>query len=137
MILVDTNVWSEAFRAQPDLVVQAWARQTAERLWLSTVVIGELLSGVEMMPAGRKRSRLEEGYAELIGTYSDRIIGFDLAAARHYAAVLAKQEKAGRDPGTADTQIAATALARGMRLATRNVKHFAGLGLELIDPWKA
>ena len=52
-----------------------------------------------------------------------------------YADVLAFLEKAGRNPGTADAQIAATARARGMSLATRNTKHFEGLGLDLIDPW--
>jgi hypothetical protein len=137
MILVDTNVWSEAFRPLPDAAVKAWARRNAERLWLSTVVIGELLSGVELMPSGQKRSALEQGYAELLQNYVDRIAPFDLAAARYYASTLAWQEHAGRNPGTADTQIAATALARGMPLATRNTKHFEGLGLELIDPWQA
>ena len=135
MILVDTNVWSEAFRHRPDPNVQDWARRNSDALRLSTVVLGELLSGVAMMPAGRKRDALEAGYADLIGSYADRIAEFDLAAARLYADVLAFLEKAGRNPGTADAQIAATARARGMSLATRNTKHFEGLGLDLIDPW--
>ena len=137
MILVDTNVWSEAFRPHPDQNVQSWARRNSDALWLSTVVLGELLSGAAMLPAGRKRGALEAGYADLIQSYADRIASFDLDAAHRYAEVLAFQERAGRNPGTADTQIAATALARGMQLATRNTKHFAGLGLKLIDPWRA
>jgi predicted nucleic acid-binding protein len=136
MILVDTNVWSEAFRPRPDQAVQAWARRVSDQLWLSTVVLGELLSGVAAMPAGRKRTLLEAGYAELVDTYRDRIVPFDLPAAYVYAEVLTRQEAAGRNPGAADTQIAATAIAGRMALATRNVKHFAGLGLELIDPWE-
>ena len=137
MILVDTNVWSEALRPRPDPSVHLWADANATRLWLSTVVAGELLSGVELMPQGQKRSALEQGYADLIGQYRDRIAPFDLEAARHYAVVLAHQERAGRHPGTADTQIAATALSRRMALATRNTKHFDGLGIDLIDPWLA
>ena len=135
MILVDTNVWSEAFRPRPDPNVEGWARRNSDALRLSTVVLGELLSGVAMMPAGQKRDALEAGYVDLIESYADRIVSFDLAAARRYADVLAFQIAEGRDPGTADTQIAATALANGFALATRNTKHFAGLGLKLIDPW--
>ncbi|WP_174278992.1 type II toxin-antitoxin system VapC family toxin [Sphingomonas bacterium] len=135
MILVDTNVWSEAFRSLPDPSVRGWARDHSDQLWLSTVVVGELLSGVELMPIGRKRLTLAEGYSALIEQYRDRVLPFDLDAARVYATVLASQERAGRNPGTADTQIAATALSRGLALATRNTKHFAGLGLQLINPW--
>ncbi len=136
MILVDTNVWSEAFRPVPDPSVRSWATAHAPALWLSSVVIGELLSGVALMPQGQRRTAIENGYEALIRTHASRIAVFDLAAARHYGSVLARQERAGRHPGTADTQIAATALARGMALATRNTRHFEGLGLHLIDPWQ-
>ena len=137
MILVDTNVWSELMRPAPDERVRGWESRTAPLLWLSTVVIGELLSGVELLPDGRKKSALRVGYADLLEAHADRIAAFDLEASRRYAWVVAQQIKAGRDPGTADSQIAATALARGMNLATRNTKHFEGLGLIVIDPWAA
>ncbi len=137
MILVDTNVWSEAFRASPNSNVARWAESNAAGLWLSTVVIGELLSGAALLPDGRRKQALIAGYDELIGQYESRIAPFDLHAARRYADVLAHQVLAGRKPGTADTQIAATALVHGMALATRNVRHFDGLALELIDPWAA
>lgn len=135
MILVDTDIWSELVKSEPDRNVRNWEVENAERLWLSTVVIGEFLSGVELMPEGRRKRGLQQAYDQIIASYRDRIIGFDLEASFRYAAVLAHQERSGRGPGTADTQIAATALTRGMALATRNVKHFAGLGLTLIDPW--
>jgi predicted nucleic acid-binding protein len=135
MILVDTNVWSEAFRPEPNPNVREWARRHSEQLWLSTVVIGELLSGVALLPDGRRKLTLSRAYDELVATHQDRIAPFDLDAAQHYGLLLALQERAGRNPGTADTQIAATARARGMTLATRNTRHFEGLGLKLIDPW--
>jgi toxin FitB len=137
VILVDTNVWSELTRPEPHPAVREWEQRKAPGLWLSTVVLGELLSGAHLLPEGERKARFLDGYEALITAYGDRIAPFDLAAARHYGVVLAYQERHGRDPGTADTQIAATALARGMALATRNVKHFAGLGLELINPWGA
>jgi hypothetical protein len=137
MILVDTNVWSELTRAEPDARVKAWEAAHAERLWLATVVIGEMLSGAHLLPEGKRKQAFLAGYDQLVAAHEDRIAAFDLAAALHYGPVLAYQYRAGRDPGTADTQIAATALARGMKLATRNTKHFSGLGLHLIDPWQA
>ena len=137
MILVDTNVWSELTRPDPDRRVTAWEAAHAPRLWLATVVIGELLSGAYLLPEGKRRQAFLDGYDELIAVHADRIVPFDLAAARRYGPVLAAQERAGRAPGTADTQIAAMALAQGMALATRNTKHFDGLGLTLIDPWTA
>jgi predicted nucleic acid-binding protein len=135
MILVDTNVWSELMRPAPDERVRAWDHANANATWLSTVVLGELLSGVALMPNGQRKIALERGYETLIAIQADRIVSFDLEASRQYARVLAHQVEAGRNPGTADTQIAATALARGMALATRNTRHFEGLGLKLIDPW--
>jgi len=136
MILVDTNVWSELLRPVPSPAVIAWEIAEASRLHLSTVVIGEFLSGIAMMPDGKRKSAFLARYEIIIALYADRIVPFDLEAARHYADILAFQERAGRNPGTADTQIAATARARGMALATRNVRHFKGLGLDLIDPWQ-
>ena len=135
MILVDTNVWSELLRATPDDRVRHWEAVNAPRLWLSTVVIGELLSGTELMPPGQRQQSLRDCYRQMLIDHSDRIADFDLKSARRYAEVLAHQVRAGRNPGTADTQIAATALANEMALATRNLRHFEGLGLKLIDPW--
>jgi toxin FitB len=137
MILVDTNIWSELVRPLPEPRVVAWEAANAEELWLSSVVVGEFLSGVEMMPEGRRKQRLRATYEEVIEIYAERIVGFDLAAALLYAEVLAEQERRGRNPGTADTQIAATALALDMALATRNTRHLQGLGIDLIDPWTA
>lgn len=137
MILVDTNIWSELIRAVPDGNVRAWQLANADQLWLSTVVIGELLSGAYLLPDGHRRQRFLDGYEGLIDLYRDRIADFDLPAAQLYGAILARQERAGRNPGTADTQIAATARVRGMALATRNTKHFEGLGIDLINPWAA
>ena len=137
MILVDTNVWSELMRPAPDERVSRWEMDNAPSLWLSTVVIGEMLSGAELLPDGTRKSVLQKGYAALLEVYADRIVPYDLDAARYYAIVVATQTRAGRHPGTADSQIAATALAYDMKLATRNTKHFEDLGIELIDPWSA
>ena len=137
MILVDTNVWSELMRPTPDRKVRQWERENADLLWLSTIVIGELLSGVELLPEGSRKTALRQGYAGIFEAYSDRIAAYDFEAAQCYSVVVAERARAGQNPDTADSQIAATVLARGMKLATRNWKHFEGLGFALIDPWSA
>jgi hypothetical protein len=136
MILVDTNVWSELTRAVPFPAVKLWEEKNAPRLWLSTVVLGELLSGAHMLPDGARKRGFLEGYDGLIAAHQDRIVSFDEPAARLYGKLVSILEKSGRNPMTADAQIAATALSRGMALATRNVKDFEGLGIELINPWE-
>ncbi len=137
MILVDTNVWSELIKAVPDPKVRAWEAQNAEQLWLAATVVGEFLSGVALMPEGKRKASLSVTYEQILEVHYDRLAEFDLSAARHYADIIVFLEKAGRNPKTADAQIAATALANGMMLATRNVKDFEGLGIELINPWDA
>ena len=137
MILVDTNVWSEATRPTPDANVRAWAGVHADRLWLPTIVIGELLAGAALLPEGKRKIHFFEKYEAMISANADRIVDFDLGASRRYADVLAFLERAGRNPKTADCQIAGIALTRGMALATRNTKDFEGLGLELMNPWEA
>ena len=137
MILVDTNVWSELVKAVPDPNVRAWETQNADQLWLATTVVGEFLSGIALMPEGKRKAALLETYEQILEVHHDRLAEFDLQAARHYANVIAFLEKAGRNPKTADAQIAATALSNDMMLATRNLKDFEGLGIGLINPWDA
>ncbi len=137
MILVDTNVWSELTRPAPDPSVKQWEARNASQLWLSTIVIGELFSGAFLLPDGKRKSSFLDGYDALIALHQDQILGFDEKSARRYGEVLTILEKAGRNPTTTDAQIAATALTHKMALATRNVKDFAGLGIEVINPWEA
>lgn len=137
MILVDTNVWSEALRIQPNHQVQTWADKNTPHLWLSTTVIGELLSGAYKLPDGKRKQAFLSNYDNLIAGQLEKIVDFDLPAAREYGSILAFLHNAGRNPTTADAQIAAIAKSRGMGLATRNVKDFEGLDIELINPWEA
>ena len=137
MIAVDTNVWSEATKAEPSQNVRAWVRAHSDQLWLPTIVLAELRAGAAMMPAGRRRADLESHFDQLAMLYADRLLDFDEQASRHYARVLDGAKMQGRPIGTADAMIAATALRHGMALATRNLSDFAGAGVTLIDPWHA
>lgn len=135
MIVVDSNVWSEATKPNPDPKVQAWAARHQDHLWLSTIVLAELRAGASMLPVGKRRTALEHQIEAVVQEYADRILPFDEPASRHYAAILENAKRTGRPIMTADGMIAATAKARGMRVATRDLSDFAAAGLELINPW--
>lgn len=137
MIVVDTNVWSELAKPRPDRKVIDWERANSAHLWLSTVVMAEWRAGAALMPAGHKRDALTNIIDTVLSTYRDRLLSFDEQCSRDYGIVLERARAASKPISTADAMIAATALANGMGVATRDRNDFAGAGVELIDPWTA
>lgn len=135
MILVDTNVWSEFTRRTPDPAIVQWERQNADSLWLSVVVLAEFRAGGAMMAAGRARDAVVDITEAIATRYAERLLVFDEPCSREYGRVLASARAAGKPILTADAMIAATALANGMRVATRDVNDFAGAGVDIINPW--
>jgi hypothetical protein len=137
MILLDTNVISEYLRERPDAVVSAWLDSHPEEdLWTTSVVIAELLSGIELMPTGRKQKSLRDAVEKMISEdFRGQILTFNLPAARQYAEILAARRKIGRPIRELDAQIAAIARVHGATLATRDVNDFAGSDLAVMSPW--
>lgn len=137
MIVLDTNVVSELMRPAPDLAVLAWVdAHMTQDLWLCSVVAAELAYGVGRMPTGRRKRQLADALAiTLEEDFAGRVLAFDLASALDCASLLAVREQAGRSVAWADAQIAATCLAHGASLTTRNTQHFEGLGVPLLNPW--
>ncbi len=139
MILLDTNVVSEASRPGGNPNVRAWLdMQATETLHLSTITVAELLFGIAILPNGRRKSTLEDNLRRLVlPIFEGRIMSFDAAAAEAYAQLRARGRAAGRAIETVDGYIAAIALANGMTVATRDTGPFAAAGLPVIDPWAA
>jgi predicted nucleic acid-binding protein len=139
VIVLDTNVVSELMRPVPHPGVLRWLdAQVPGELWLTSVVAAELMFGVARLPETPRKQQLAQAVSLMLEEdFSGKVFAFDLAAASVYAVMVAKQQRQGRSIATADAQIAAICLCHGASLATRNVKHFAGLGLELINPWEA
>ena len=137
MILLDTNVISEMMRSRPEPMVSAWLdRQPEEELWTASVVLAELLAGIELMPSGRKQRTLREAVEGMIAEdFRGQILNFDLQAARQYGRILAIRRKMGHPIREFDAQIAAIASAHGAVLATRNVHDFLSCGLTVVNPW--
>ena len=136
MILLDTNVISEAMKPAPDDTVQAWLdEQAAETLYLSSVTIAELLYGIGALPAGKRKDRLTEALDGVMELFADRILPFDVATARRYADLAVKARAAGKGFPTPDGYIAAIAASRGFAVATRDTSAFDAAGVAVIDPW--
>lgn len=137
VVLLDTNVISELIRKSPAPVVEEWvAGQPLEDLFFSAVGEAELRYGAAILPAGRRRETLVSDIETmLLDAFEDRVLPFDSAAARAYAEIAAVRRSAGRPVAPADCQIAAIARSRNMAVATRNVRDFEDMGIEIIDPW--
>ena len=137
MIVLDTNVVSELMRPSPNPAVESWiANRPAASLFFSAVGEAELRFGLAIMSVGRRRDALAaEIEAMLRDDFADRILPFDSDAARVYAAIAAGRRATGRPIAEADCQIAAITRSRGIALATRNIRDFQDMGIDIIDPW--
>jgi toxin FitB len=138
MILLDTNVVFEAMKPEPAPAVRRWLdEQTAETLYLSSITVAELLFGVGALPNGRRRERLAAACEGMLELFADRILPFDINAARRYCDLAVKAHAVGRGFPTPDGYIAAIAASHEFVVASRDVSAFAAVGLTVIDPWTA
>ncbi len=136
-ILLDTNVVSELIRKAPEPAVTSWVSDhPLYDLFFSAVSEAELRFGAAILPPGRRRDTLFlEIDAMLRDAFEDRVLPFDSDAARAYGDIAAVRRSAGRPVAPADCQIAAIAASRDMAVATRNVRDFEEMGIEIVDPW--
>ena len=138
MILLDTNVISELTRSDPDPTVLAFLRrQPQAALFTCSVCEAEVRYGLARMPVGRRRNELARRIAVLFAGFADRILPFDSTAAARYATIRIRRQSDGKPIPVLDAMIAATALAYGVAIATRNVNDFARCGIRVVDPWSA
>jgi predicted nucleic acid-binding protein len=135
MNVVDTNILSEVFRPKPAEQVRCWmSAQPPDSLFTTTEA--EMLYGVALLPAGRRRSALEKAVSAVFNEdFAGRVLGFDGAAARAFAEIAAARRGAGRPISGFDTQIAAIARVAGAAIATRDVQDFADCGVKIVNPW--
>lgn len=137
MILLDTNVVSEPLRASGDAGVLSWIdAQMIETLYLSTISLAELRYGVAALPKGKRRDTLHHSLEQhILPLFNGRILSFDAAASEAYATLRSCAKAQGKAIASADGYIAATAVAHGLMVATRDVAPFEAAGLTVINPW--
>ncbi|HEY7576831.1 MAG TPA: type II toxin-antitoxin system VapC family toxin [Acetobacteraceae bacterium] len=136
MIVLDTNVISEAMKPEANREVRAWLNeQVAETLYLTSVTLAELLFGIALLPAGRRRNSLTRALEGLLELFGGRVLPFDTDAARHHAALAVAARNAGRGFPTPDGYIAAIAASRGFMVASRDTSPYEAGGLPVVNPW--
>ena len=137
MIVVDTNVLSEAMRDTANGRVVEWMdAQAVETLFLSAITVAELRFCIAVLPAGKRRDRMSERLEqEVLPVFAGRVLPFDMDASETYAALMARARDEGRAIAKADGYIAATAASRGFAVVTRDTAPFKAAGVPVIDPW--
>ncbi len=136
MIVLDTNVVSEAMKPEPHPAVRAWLNgQATETLYLSTVTLAELLFGIGALPVGRRKDLLAQTLDGLMRLFRDRVLPFDMDAARCFADLAVTAKTAGRGFPTPDGYIAAIASSRGFMVASRDTEPFKAANIRVINPW--
>ena len=135
-MILDTNILSEVMRGDPTGTVSAWLATCDDTTaGIAAVTVQEITFGLRRMPAGVRQQRLASAWDRILTELSLYVHPLDLHKAEAAAMLQVRREESGRHLGVADAQIAATALVHGRPLATRNVRDFDGLGLDLVNPW--
>ena len=138
MIVLDTNVISEAMRPEPNPAVLGWLnRQASETLFLTSVTLAELLFGLAALPTGKRKDRLTAALEGLTALFSRNVLPFDVQAARCYAELARTAKKAGRGFPLPDGYIAAIAASRSFIVASRDTAPYEAAGVSIINPWDA
>lgn len=137
--LLDTNVISELVKVAPSQRVVEWLRgQDPAQTFISAITLGEIVRGVERLPAGRRRRDLARWVEQdLTIEFEGRILAYDQAAAVHWGRIMGAADRRGRPRAAAYALIASIARHHGLTLATRNTRDFAGTGARTFNPWSA
>jgi predicted nucleic acid-binding protein len=138
MIVLDTNIVSEPMKLHSNPAVTAWLdRQVADTLYLTATSLSELLVGIEILPAGKRRKGLNAALEDLLTRlFGPRILPFDQQAAKTYATLVTQTRTAGHAISVGDGQIAAIAATHGYAVATRDTIPFTAAGVPVINPWQ-
>jgi len=137
VIVLDTNVLSEVLRANPEPRVVEWlSDQPRASVFTTTITRGEILYGIRVLPAGKRRDGLWNAATKIFDVdFDGQVLSFDSTAADDFAEISAGRRAAGRPIAQFDAQIAGITRSRGAQLATRNVSDFEKCGFEVINPW--
>ncbi|MCY3913775.1 MAG: type II toxin-antitoxin system VapC family toxin [Chloroflexi bacterium] len=133
--LLDTNVVSELTRDEPDSRVIRFL-DDQDDLWLPSVVVFEMEYGLATRPQGRRLETLRALHSEILAAFGDRLLSLDQSGARWAAELRAQARHAGRAVDVGDALIAGTAKAHDLAIATRNVRDFEGMDIDVVNPWE-
>jgi predicted nucleic acid-binding protein len=139
VIVADTNVVSELMRVEPSPAVRAWVLGQGhhELRIITAITVAEILYRIERPPSGRRKATLRQAAVDVFSQFTEDVLPFDAATATIYPEIVDHRDRQGSQISGYDAQIAAICRDHDASLATRNEKEFAGVGIELIDPWSS
>jgi predicted nucleic acid-binding protein len=137
MIVLDTNVISEPLKPRANPAVIRWLdAQDPETLYLTATALSEVLIGIALLPAGRRKRGLELAMQSLqTRLFAGRFLSFDREAAIAFALLGSRATAKGYPISVADCQIAAIAAVHGFAVASRDTAPFIATGVPVINPW--
>ena len=138
MIILDTNVLSALMHRTPNEDVIEWLnKQPRTSVWTTSITVLEIRFGLQILPAGKRRSILIHAFETVLDLMGERIASFDMDAAQQAGDLIASRQKKGRPMDLRDAMIAGIVMARHATLATRNTTHFEGIAASVVNPWSA
>jgi len=139
IIVLDTNVLSEVLKPSPEEAVLHWlAEQNREIVFTTAITQAEIMYGVEMLPSGKRRTRLQHAVEKLFREeFPERILVFDSGSALLYPKIVARRARLGHPISQFDALIASVCHSRNAAIATRNTTDFEDCGLTIVNPWNS
>ena len=134
--LVDTNVLSELAKPQPAGEVMAWFVKHEPHLYVSSISLGEIRKGLELLPSGKRKTSLQAWFKAVCERMDGRILSFNTSTADVWGQLVANLETKGITIPAVDSQLAATAHRHGLTMVTRNVANFKNAGVKLVNPFQ-
>jgi len=136
--LLDTCVLSELAKPRPDAGVLTWLEEEDEaQLFASVLTLGELEKGIARLPASARRTRIERWVRrDLVARFEGRLLDVDRAVAERWGAISGVSKARGTPLPVIDALIAASALAHGLEVVTRNTTDLERCGARCVNPWR-
>lgn len=139
LYLIDTNVFSEPSKPQPNRMVTDWAdAQPRDAIAVSAISLGEVRRGIDLLEHGTRRAKLEWWLKSTIRDYfHGRVLSVTKQVALTWGHLAAADQQRGRVLPMADGLLLATAAVHGLTVVTRNERDFANRGVPVLNPWSA
>ena len=135
--LIDTNVFSEPAKPRPHPVVLDWTEsQPPDALAISTLSLGEVRWGLDLLAHGRRRAALEQWLKRAVRErFRGRILAVSKEVALAWGRLAAADQKRGHVLPVVDGLVLATAAVHGLTVVTRNERDFVDRGVPVFNPW--